>query len=110
MARQARGLIGQVHSVVLDMCQSLAGQAGQVGQAGQAGQGDGSAQAWEEADCPPSDAVPDLLGVHALGEQLAVHAGDLNRCGHTCVSAGVAISVAELNDVAAAALRLRSGA
>lgn len=56
---QARKLITTVHELVQQLCS------------------DGG------ADCPPADSLPDRLGDHALGHQLAVHSADLGRVLHS---------------------------
>lgn len=92
--RQSRMLIEQVHRCASGMCKTLATE--------------GLGRAAAAADCPPPGATPDTLGVHALGDQLAVHAADLNRCGRAYLSAGLSLDADELSAVATAALRLRA--
>ena len=92
---QARTLIDQVHALVQAVCSGLAQGA--------------SGLAVASEDCPPPGAVPDVLAVHALGDQLAVHAADLRRCARACAASGEPMPTAELTALAAAALQLRSG-
>ena len=94
--RQARALIAQVNASVAAACAAATRTL--------------HANARADADCPPAGAVPDVLAVHALGDQLAVHCADLARCGRACQSAGVALDNVELDALADSALRLRSGA
>lgn len=101
--RQARDLVTQVAVCVQEICRTGRDQAERTG--GHAN----LAGALLRADCPPADAVPDQLSVHALGDQLAVHAGDLARCGRACISAGLETPMADVDAIAAAAIRLRSG-
>lgn len=100
--RQARGLITRVAACVQSLCQAMRDLAHRS-----EGNGD-IARDVLHADCPPADAVPDHLAVHALGDQLAVHADDLARCGRMCLDMPGALPVGEMDAIAALALRLRS--
>ena len=100
VADQARDLIAQVAACVQHLCEALQEQ-GAVSS--------DDAHAWQAADCPPPSAVPDRLGVHALGDQLAVHAADLARCGSASASVGLTPPGDVLGSLSAAALRLRAG-
>jgi hypothetical protein len=100
--QQAGALISRVAVCVQDLCRSMREQ-------DQRGGGSTThTQAEQHADCPPADSVPERLPVHALGDQLAVHAADLARCGRAALTLAVALPVTDLDAITEAALRLRS--
>lgn len=99
--QQARDLVNRVHACVLALCRALQPEA--------TGGTVGGAHETRAVDCPPADALPDPVGVHALGDQLAVHSADLARCASACVAAAVALPLDELDAMSAAALNLRAG-
>lgn len=55
LRQRTQNLIRKVHGLVLSLCLSA------------------------DCECPPEDSTPDILGDHALGDQLSVHTDDLRR-------------------------------
>jgi len=90
ITRGARSLIDMVHATVLELCGPQDTGAAVI-----------SADKPGPEDCPPAQSHPDVLATHALGDQLAVHRSDLQRC----IDRG---SVQRLQRIATEALALRT--